>query len=561
MRPLCLVLAITLLSISIVIIHSPAVSFYQTITLNGHIVDEETRMPLSNVIVSLGDMITYTNNDGYYEFTSIPLSGLYLFTATKSNYEDYGKKITVSEESNQYDLSLRSTGTYNGEAEIEYEISIPNPETSYAHVKGTFKDLAFETMHMDMHYVYDTGISIENIAVVNKNGEPLPFELTQTYDGFYWYNLEIARGSRDNLPITLEYDIHYVSICHNGDPDCYHAYICDSYGVFENMNHVLFAGSAGDSLGDSIAIRFYLPPGWVTVTPWIQQGDFFVSSHPSYLFYGTAGVGRFELHKETVRDTEVTIGIHENANSFASVSVDIQSVMNFVQVADSWLHFGRPFSIVVGIPPLGTNETAWRSMYSPSTYFPHGFSAALCLVDDIEWIEGKWLLPALTYYTELTQYKGGFWSSNTYYANVNNKKDMYLNEIHGTPYDLPIPDYESNLGPEYAIARDVKTYLFLYILDYEVRKVTLEEQTLTDVMVCWRERFSAEPHTHFTDTELLETLNTCTGYDFTEFFDRYYLGTEKYPIEMEWDPWLSAIPLLISPNDKTITTDNTPIFE
>ena len=298
-------------------------------------------------------------------------------------------------------------------------------------------------------------------------------------------------------------------------------------------------------IGDSMALRFILPDGWVRVTPWTQQGDFFASSHPDYFMYGSAGVGRFELYKESIRGSEVTIGIHENASNFASVAVEFQSVWTVVQAADSWLRYDWPFSIAIGIPPLGTNETAWRSMYAPATNFPPGFTAALSLVNDIEWVEGRWLgLGISSYFDELILYKSGAWSRDVYKANLDYKKNLYLNEVYGTIYDLPIPDLESRSDPEYRSAKDAKFYLFLYILDYEVRRVTSGEKTLTDVMVCWRQRFAAEL-TCFTDAELLEELNTCTGNDFTDFFNKYYYGTEKYPVEIAWAPLSQQIYLPI----------------
>jgi hypothetical protein len=102
-------------------------------------------------------------------------------------------------------------------------------------------------------------------------------------------------------------------------------------------------------------VRFILPPGWVRVAPWERQGDFFVDS-ANDIIYGSAGVGRFELYRESVRNTDVEIGIHENASGYAPVPLDFQSVWTIVEAADSWLHYSCPFSIVIGIPPLDPNE-------------------------------------------------------------------------------------------------------------------------------------------------------------------------------------------------------------
>jgi hypothetical protein len=517
----------------------PAVANQGT-NLRGQITDQDTGIPLPNVAIALGERITYTDSDGNFEFNDIASAGSYLLTATVSNYEDYGERVEVFEGDNWKSVSLRSTGTYTGDAEIEFEVSIVAPETGYAHVSAAYEvwfGSEIDTLTLDMHYVYDTGISIENIAVTNENGVSLPWELNVIYDGFYWYLLDIELG--DSETIYLEYDIHYVSICHDGDPTCIHAYICDSYGVFENMAHILFTSGRENTPTDSlVALRFVLPSGWIRVTPWVRIGDHFVDIHNDILG-GSAGVGRFELFRELVRNTDVEIGIHENASDFSPVLVDFQSVWAIVEAADSWLLYDRPFATVIGIPPLGPNETATRFNYSPATTFPHGYNYGLTLVNDIDWSEGKWLLPGIgSYFGDLILYRSGVCSRDDYEWALHHKKDLYLNEVYSTPHDLPIPDLENQSDPAYGDAKETKYYLFLYILDYEIRRVSAGEKTLTDAMTCWRHRFVPEHHQP-SHAELLGELNTCIGSDFTDFFDRYYYGTERFPVEMEWDPWMS----------------------
>lgn len=117
-------------------------------------------------------------------------------------------------------------------------------------------------------------LNLTAIACQNEFGDPLTFELIRKYNGYYVYDLVIEVGNSNE--IIFEYDIHCVTICHGGDPICYHAYICDSYAVFENMNHILFVGASGYYPNDKItAIHFILPPRWVRITLWKQFGDYF----------------------------------------------------------------------------------------------------------------------------------------------------------------------------------------------------------------------------------------------------------------------------------------------
>lgn len=373
-------------------------------TLRGKITDQDTGLGLQNVTVTLGNSVTYTDNSGNYLINDIPQPGSYLFTNTANSYQDYAQKMVISNGENIKNLSLKSTGTYDGEADIEFEVTITAPETGYAHIKEIFKiDGCNETtVIMDIHYAYDTGISFENMIVTDEKGEPLPFELTRTDEGFVWYRLEIEPGNA--CVMNLEYDIHYVSICHNGDPTCIHAYISESYAIFENINHIAFIGHF---VGSS-AIRFILPPGWVRITPWERRGDYFIASNLDDIEYAAPGIGRLELLRESIRGNNVVIGIHEDANDFApdpvNWPINIQSVMKGVYAADSLVLFDSSRSLVIGIPPLEAADSAYDSNYMPANKFPH-LMTQLVLADDIEWTEGRFLSVGISdYFGEILLY-------------------------------------------------------------------------------------------------------------------------------------------------------------
>jgi hypothetical protein len=503
------------------------VALGQTATLRGQITDEDTGIPLPNVTVTLGERITYTDNDGNFEFTDVTPLDSYLFTATASNYEDYGERITISEGDNLKNLSLRSTGIYNGDAGIEYNVTITNPETGYAHINAIFKPDPFplpsEPIRLVLKWRQTPGIS--NLLVTNENGDPITFELFHDYT-IGTSTLEIDGSNATSL--TIEYDYLYRSM---DDPEHYHAYICDSYAVFETMYHILFFGDI--NVGESSAVRFNLPPGWVRVTPWERIGDCFVNPVVGEIQYAAPGVGRFELHRESVGNSEFIIGIHENANDFVPDPVNwpanIQNVLSIVQVADSLLHYEQRKSVVIGIPPLGPNETGEDSTYMPASNFPWGISTVM--LKNYSWWETspEWMSRGLIdYLAEIVYCEAGMWSGETYKANIGYRKGIYYSEVYNTAYDLPIPDLESESDPSYETAKYAKYPLFFYLLDYEIRRVTTKN--VIDALHYWMQNLT----TPYTGAELLQTLNDFTGNDFTEFFNRYFYGTDRFP-ELAWD--------------------------
>ena len=85
------------------------------------------------------------------------------------------------------------------------------------------------------------------------------------------------------------------------------------------------------------------------------------------------------------------------------------------------------------------------------------------------------------------------------------------------------------LGVE-EIVKKVIMRFYNYFLDYEIRKTTAQTKSLTDALVYWRNHLPIE----FTNDDMLQELNTCIGEDFTDFFNRYFYGTERFPVELDW---------------------------
>jgi hypothetical protein len=495
--------------------------------LKGVITDQETAQPIQGAQITLGEITFYTNSNGYYEINGLSAPKKIYFSVIKNNYENYSELINTSAGENQKNIALKSTGTYNGQADREYEIQILKPETGYAHVKGIFKkyDPFAQKLNMSMHYSQKEYISIENIVVTNDKGIPLPYKFTNEFQRHYYFSLEIETMGNSN--IIFEYDIHYVAICHNGDLNCIHAHITDNYGVFEVMGNLLFDG--GYALEATTAVKFILPDGWVKVTPWNQSGDYFVGTRQEIMMAAPA-VGRFEVQKASIRNNIITVGIHEKSNDYVSESINFSRIWKILQTADTLLRYTKPFSTAIVLPPIGTNETGLNSNYSPAIYVPYGFSTGLSLVNDMAYNVDTWTGPMQSFYfAELILYQSGEWSKTQYDASFNFIVSDYLNKVYGTNDDLPIASFRVTTDPKYSLAKFVKNYLFFYILDQEIQRVTAGQKSIVDVLLWWRTHIT---HWTATDSELFDGINNCTGGDFTDFFNKYFYGLEKYPVAL-----------------------------
>jgi hypothetical protein len=504
-------------------------------SLSGKILERNTDLPVTDAIVTIGDLVSYTDVNGRYNFDNIPLAGDYLITATAGNHNDYGKRITITEGQNYSDIELINTGEYNADGYSECIVTIDNPDTRYAHIKCSYIDVVpNETVKLAMHYVYNQYLKIENISAVDDTGSSLPFNLQIRKEDFYWYDLTIE-NSANIKKLILEYDIHYLTICHDGNPDCYHGYISDSYGVFENMNHILFSGFGFDLNGPKTAVKFDLPIGWVVIAPWQKVGDFYIGDTDDILF-ASPGAGRFEIHRLLVNGNNFIVGIHENANEYAPLPsewpITIQLLEQGIVAANQLNPFESDHSFTVGIPPLGTNEGGVNSAYSPADNFPALF-ANLSGMDDIRWCESHWTHFILEYFSDIILYTSGNYSKSQYERLIDEDKNYYLENIVGSPNDLSIADLEDGFSPHGEIKnlKIIKTKLFVYLLDYEIRKVTNNDKTISDVLLYWRHNLN---HFDWSNLDALALLNDYIEHDFTQFFNSYLFGNETLPINFEW---------------------------
>ena len=525
-------------------------------SLAGKVADQTTGQPIQSATVTLGDLFAQSDSSGNFSINNIAPSHTYLLTATAHNYNDAAEKLSISDGQNTQNIILASSGEYSGDADAEYTITITDAAAGNAHIQCIFRNVEpSETMKLDMHYVFDDFITIQNIVAKDKIGNDLPHALTIREDYFYWYELTIENSS--NTEVTLEYDIHYVTICHDGNPECYHGYLCSTYGVFENMNHILFAGASGyNYTGEITAVRFRLPTGWVAITPWERTGDYYVGNSDDML-YAAPAVGRFELHRLPVNSHTVIIGIHKDANTYAPLHekwpITIESLQKGLNAANQINAFDSDHSVVIGVPPLGPNEGAVNSVYSPADNFPASFWG-LSGMDDISWCEDRWTSSILEYFGEIILYSSGFYSNTQYRRLIDEVKDTYLNQIYGTAADKSVADFE--VLPN-STEKQNKTKLFAYVLDKEIRAVSSDGKSLSEAMLYWRHNID---HYNWTNNDAITLLSDFASHDFTDFFNRFFFGNQKLPVDGNWY-YSSQHPMADAGADQSVDEGRTVVLD
>lgn len=161
----------------------------------------------------------------------------------------------------------------------------------------------------------------------------------------------------------------------------------------------------------------------------------------------------------------------------------------------------------------------------------HAWTNAISDVD-----EGKYE-DALWYREGITQYYGDRGAGRSLYQLwMSEHWRWYANEIKGTKYDVPLVDMpakakeesgETNrFGNPYRKNVYWKGALVAYMLDIELSKTN---NTIDDFLKYLYKNYALSDNRP-KNSDMLIALNTVSGKDFTEFFNRYIYGTEPLPL-------------------------------
>ncbi|MDP6959510.1 MAG: hypothetical protein QF645_11945, partial [Planctomycetota bacterium] len=146
-----------------------------------------------------------------------------------------------------------------------------------------------------------------------------------------------------------------------------------------------------------------------------------------------------------------------------------------------------------------------------------------------------WVCEGLTsYYGDLTLARTGIWDESRYFRHL-------ANEIvtHNNNPDRKVTSVEEasekiwDNRPHPRVDYYNKGELLGFLLDLKIRKMTQNKKSLDDVMRHLYDRYVVEGGgsigVGFEGDGILKALNTISGGDFTQFYDRYIKGTEDLP--------------------------------
>jgi predicted metalloprotease with PDZ domain len=423
-------------------------------------------------------------------------------------------------------------------------------------------------------------ITIEFLKAVDSKGQSLkvdhqPQSSQNTPDSWV-----LRRASSDSFQIeylvTLNYYAHDLV-------DGYLGYAGTRYVVsWAGWVFLLPIENQWRSYFDGVVhVTISAPASWTVATPWEKQSDgTFVDPDYYHFQRATFGVGPYDVRSQLVDGTMVTVAADTGFDSFSRDTLAKYSFATFDYVFKLFRIkvIERYLVVYVTIPENGKGLVGLLEAFDSQGigYYPN-FNVGM--IEEFEHrVFHTW--NAFPPYGMSQHGNEEYWFSegtNVYYEKVildvglihegstlQYPLEFYQNEIVGTKYDIALA--KASLDQPYPVWRLPywKGALVSLMLDELVRKVSNGTRSMDDLLAIMYQRFRNQKCC-YSNNDIIRTLNSLTGFDFSPFFAKYIYGNDRLPLKnvhdvvvVDWPQLLKALKLYKFPVITLTLSDTLP---
>ena len=448
-------------------------------------------------------------------------------------------------------FSLLNIAAYVEAVTCTYYIQISEPETHYAHIKIEVEDVGtFDEFSLDCHYWEEEYLYFENISVYGPDGQELEYTHTIISDSLIgeYIHVKIPNGCDS---FTIEYDAHCISTI-EGNLNKLHAGILADRAIF-SIEMICFHNYSTDY----VTLIFDIPSNWSVVSAWQGSGNTYQGTH-RYIFSSMPSCGEYEITEVSLNDLTIRIGIPESIKDDMAVSSTTLVEMVKKGVAEMQKIYGNPsqskvgwhdlVALIASYAPMDTTDSCCALAYFKSDgedlasfqwWLAYGMGELLKFwlgtSEDTYWARQTMWRYELAINLRLFEYRSDSWVTQQ----VENWLSTYKEEIYGTEYDVPIPTvmdllYYNNANQlseeqraRFSATLQEKGSLFWFVIDEIIKEKTSRKKTIYDFMGHMNRNFAG----FYSVEDVISALSSIANWDFTQFFDDYYYGIERLPVE------------------------------
>jgi predicted metalloprotease with PDZ domain len=435
-------------------------------------------------------------------------------------------------------------------ASLSYTVTIGLDDAAKhsAHVKLAIEHVGASVLNFTMYRWHDGQyyqMPITGFSALDASGGLLPVHFGSDGLRRFW---TVQAGQATSLSVEYDVTLNYV----RRDFNQYTGYISTRFGISEGAG--VFVLPQEMPITD-IKVSFFLPQGWAAYTPWKKPDDMtFLPENVKSLMWSTLAAGKFAEFSKEIGNTNVTIAIY---NGFDASTQKLLADFSFRGYDYVTKVFGQPVPLQTylatwipnaddgrgvcelewsnsqGIvtsrqPNINYNEYIHRVFHTWNAFDPTGM--AMNSNKEIWFSEGT-----NTYYDDKAVVQLGIKRDLTVMGDYLKE---YLNEYVGTQFDVALSEaYKyANFGNfnMYNWLYYHKGALVSYLLDQTIMNVTRRNRSFDDLLKAVYVRYGGFKGA-LANADLMQMLNSITGFNFTVFFDKFVFGIEKLPLRLQGD--------------------------
>ncbi|MFC1555919.1 PQQ-binding-like beta-propeller repeat protein [candidate division KSB1 bacterium] len=424
---------------------------------------------------------------------------------------------------------------------VYYTVTIDDISNKMAHISGIVQ--LDRLSELDSLTFYLKNFHVSNLKFIDENGNILDYvNWDENFMNYFTVKHKKSREIRIIYDMKMEYIITFEEYpLHAGFEDCL---INENIGYASTWYHLIMCSQDIWSYTSNqyIDVKFQLVSNWTVISS--------VENNNGYNRYrihdsetgNTIIFGEFKFKEQTFNETDLKLIFHVYNDYVPEIKTDY--IYSLVEYVTNWLG---------AHPNNRINPRTFAPFYNPllpeskypigmgGYYYLNSFTgfAHYLMVDFIPdvipgceyWFgeggTGAFYQFALPYASENT-------SLRHFYQGLLTCKWNYENIIFGNSNEVSLHDAEPLIYIDselYFLLCQNKGTLVMFLIDRLMREMTSGVKNIDDFTKYIFDTYADQSTIYFTDSEMLNALNTLTGSDFTDFFNRYVYGTEKLPLD------------------------------
>lgn len=422
--------------------------------------------------------------------------------------------------------------------DVEYNIQLDIPKNQ-ALIKCTLINIRQKSLIM---YLWERSIKPSNISFDSTDGTPAFKEVDESL-----WQIDFNTSSIKTVIIKYETPLNVISSM-DYNP-AYISYVGEKYGILDG--HVLFLSPYNFHINGKIKVTLGLPSGWKALTTWNEESSLIYSAnYIEDVVDSVFCVGQFQFAKREINGKEIYAAYCGSGDIGSELERKADMVSQIF--SDYMSRFGDfPFKKYTAIYAAHTPDnkfihgTAHGSGFACPIEMPLAYTLQFTAHEIFHIWNGRilnqksqyevWFKEGFTqYYGYITPYRIGLYGKEQFIYYLKDDYQEYLRNYEASN-DIALARVNEGIARQEGRNQSESIRNFIMyrkgaltasLVDDEIKKATNGQKSLDDLI---RYMLTEYKDKAYSSDDIIKSLNSITGKDFTKFFSDFIYGRTKLP--------------------------------